>query len=294
MLVGINPEEASKVIPFGDKITSGKSLSGDNLREILIGDSLAQLLGVDLNDKVIVMTQDKDGLLTGAPYRVRGLFHFGAAQMDKNMAFVHLGSAQELLGIGNNVSEIMIRLKDKKFIPSFTADAKQQFPASTYEVLVWEEILPEFTAWPDWYYAVLQIIMLVASLVVAIGILNTFLMSIFERTKEFGVMLAVGTRPRVIVQLILLESFLLQIAGIFVGLMLGMMLVQFFGQIGISLEYMREALETQFLTTTVYPSLNSDRALKSIITLVCVISVIIVLPAWRASRMEPVKAIYHS
>ncbi|MDP3920033.1 MAG: ABC transporter permease [Candidatus Omnitrophota bacterium] len=294
LLVGVDPERERQITDLEDHIEAGRYLEPDGNREILVGDRLAKKIGLDLDDKVVVMTQAMDGTLAGYAYRVKGIFHTGSQQIDEVSVYITLASAQELLGLGEDVHEIVIQLSDRKGIEPFLEWAKISLGSEKYEVLKWNELIPEVDQWTQWAEAVIGTILIAVMVVIGVSIMNTVLMSIYERTRELGVMMAIGTSPSQIVQLILLETLILEGLGIILGLVGGYLVTIYFGEVGISFHGVEEAFSRSYMSTVVFTKVEWPHVVQSVITLILLTSFIGLYPAWKASRMEPVKAIYYS
>ena len=126
------------------------------------------------------------------------------------------------------------------------------------------------------------------------GVMNTILMSVFERTRELGVMMAIGTTPRQVILLIFFETMFIEIGGILLGVAGGYLLVFYFQRVGIHFSGFEAAARSSFMSAVIYPKIQFYRVVDSIKTLVIISSITSLYPAWKASRMEPVKAIYQS
>ncbi len=294
ILIGIDPEREAKVTRIQDFMEKGNFLSQEAKREILIGNRLAERLGIGLGDKVVVMTQAIDGTLAGFAYRVRGIFHTGSQTLDELSAYITLPSIQELLGLEAEVHEIVVRLYGRKAVPEFLSKASDVLRDGSYEVLTWDQIVPEVEQWAKWAEAIIRTILVAVMVVIGVSIMNTILMSVYERTKEFGVMMALGTSPRQVVLLILLETFVLELLGIVLGLVVGYTVTFYFGKVGIAFPELEQAFSKSYMSTVTYTRVEFSHVLQSILTLLVMTSSISFYPAWQAGRMEPVRAIYRS
>lgn len=294
LLIGIDSSREARITELKKHIQKGEFLSPQGTRELILGDLLAEKLKLGIGDKAVLMTQAMDGTLAGYSYRVHGIFHTGSRQVDEQSAFITLLAGQELLGLGEEIHEIVLMLKDRGTVPSLIATLKESLTPDRYEILPWNEIVPEPLMWVKWYETIMRTVFMTVMIVIGVGIMNTVLMSVFERTKEFGVMMAIGTSPSQVVQLILLETLVLELCGIIVGLIAGYAVVFYFGRVGISFQELEQALSQSYVSTVTYTWVEPSHVVESIITLLVITSVIGLYPAWRASRMEPVKAIYHS
>ena len=294
ILTGIDPIRETKVTELQKYIHQGEFLANDGAREILIGDRLAEKVELNVGDKAVVMTQAMDGTLSGFSYRVKGIFHTGSQTLDEVSAFISLSSAQELLALEKETHEIVIQLDRRKSIPSFMSQLKTALTSDAYEVSRWDEIVPEVEQWAQWSEAIIRTILIAVMIVIGVSIMNTVLMSVFERTRELGVMMAIGTSPGRIIRLILLETFILELFGIALGLVLGYAVTAYFAHVGIAFPELERAFSRSYMSTVTYTRVEIIHVIQSIITLFALTSFIGLYPAWKAGRMEPIKAIYRS
>lgn len=294
LLIGIDPAREPLVTDIRDHVAEGEFFSPGDTREVLIGWRLAERIGVGLGDKVVVMTQAVDGTLAGYAYHIKGILHTGSLDLDELSAYVTLASGQELLGLGDATHELVIRLTGRDAIPSFMGRLKEAIDPGKYEILTWADIIPEVNQWASWADAIIRTIMVTVTVVIAVGIMNTIVMSIFERIRELGVMMAIGTSPRQVMMLIFLETLVLEAVGIILGVIGGYLLVFYFSIVGIHFHGVEEAFAQTYMSTVTYTQVKTGHVLQSILTLIGITSLISLYPAWKAGRMEPIKAIYHS
>ena len=297
ILTGIDPEQETKVTDLKKYIRDGEFLNGQGKREIIIGDRLAEKVELKVGDKVVVMTQAMDGTLAGFSYYVKGIFHTGSQTLDEVSAYISLSSAQELLTLENETHEMVIRLNQRKIISSFLNELKTSLTSGTsgnYDISTWDEIVPEVEQWAKWSEAIIRTILMAVMVVIGVSIMNTVLMSVFERTRELGVMMAIGTSPGRVIRLILLETFILELFGIVLGLILGYLVTTYFAQVGIAFPELERAFSRSYMSTVTYTRVEPFHVLQSIVTLFALTSFIGLYPAWKAGRMEPIKAIYRS
>lgn len=294
LLIGMDPVKEPTVTHLEKFITRGSYLMPQDPRSVLIGDRLAEKLQVGLDDKVVVMTQAIDGTMSGFAFRVRGIFHAGSQPLDEMTAFISLPASQELLGIEGRVHDVVLRLKNSKRVAAVAEDLKRKMDLNAIEVLAWYEIVPEVEQWVRWAEAVIRTILIAVMVVIGVGIMNTVLMSVFERKKELGVMMALGTSPSQIFMLIVLETLILEFFGILLGLIGGYLVTYYFSIVGIGFQELEQAFSRSYMSTVTYTRVEFNHVVQSVITLVLMSSFIGLYPAWKAGRTEPVKAIYHS
>lgn len=294
LLYGIDPDTERNVTQLADYVKQGAFLERGDERSVLLGARLASKMNVQIEDKVVIMTQAVDGTLAGYAYHVKGIFHTGSQTLDEMSAYITLTSGQELLGLEDNSHEIVVRLENRKQIPSYLNALGSQLSPSTYEILKWNEIVPEVEQWASWSEAIIRTILFAVMVVIGVSIMNTILMSVFERTREFGVMMAIGTAPSQIVKLILLETLVLEFVGMVIGLIGGYAITLYFGKVGIAFHELEKAFSRSYMSTVTYTQVEPIHVLHSIIALFILTTFISLYPAWKAGRMEPIKAIYRA
>jgi putative ABC transport system permease protein len=295
LLVGVDPVAERDVTFMHRAVRSGHTLQAGSDRDIVLGDRLAAKLGLRLGDKVVVMAQASGGEVGSAAYRLGGLFDTGSDAFDAGFGFVTLGAAQELLGMRGRLSAIAVRLQDRQADgPALAAVQALLDPAGAVAV-GWRSLLPEVDQMIAYVRVVVQLVTGIVLAVVAIGVMNTLLMSVMERTRELGIMMALGTRPRTIIALVLCESLVLCAAGITAGVALGAPLVAWFGARGIDLSAYAKGIESiPGLTSVIHPVFVPGSMTVPVLVLLVLSALAALYPAWRAARLEPATAIRHA
>jgi len=293
LVIGIDPVNEPKITYLNKRVRRGKFLSAGQDSEIVLGKDLAEILNVDLGDKVVLMAQGADGSLASAAYRLCGIIDSGAEEIDKGLALITLKASQELLVLDEKISEIIIRVDSVFKADKIAKDLKAKIDTSKFELLTWKEISPMAAQWLEFDRAFINCILFIVLLVVAAGIFNTILMSVLDRIREFGVMLALGTKKNQIVLMVGYESAILGLIGIVNGACFGSVISLYFGKQGINLGQFAAAFESYYTGSVVYPHVSSDYVfLFSLIVLI--VSIIVSLyPAWKAGNLKPIEAIRH-
>jgi len=291
LLAGVEPQKEKQISKLYKRIRQGQFLSADN--QIVIGKDLARLLNVNLGDKVVVMAQALDGSLASAAYRVCGILEANAEEIDKGLAVITLKAAQELFVLDNKISELALRTNSVKDAAVITSELKNSLDDNTLEVLSWKKISPSLEQWVEFDVAFINIILFVVLLVVAAGILNTLLMGILERTHEFGIMLALGTKRAQIILMVGFESFILGTIGVISGFIIGASSSIYFGAKGINLAAFSTALNEYYTGSIVYPRLSAGYLINYGLVVLITSLVVSLYPAWRAANLKPVEAIRH-
>jgi len=293
-IVGIDPTEERTVTTIERAITEGRYLDGPDPRPILVGDRLATTLKTRVGDKVVLLVQAADGSMGAQLFRVGGLFRSGSPDLDRNVAYVRRSDAQDLFALGDRVTEAVVLLESSAAVEGAQASLAAALAGGTYEVLTWSQVEPfleQFIVLDDAFF---YIIVGILFIVISIGILNTILMSVFERVREFGVMMALGTRPRQVVRLVVLEAIVLAAVGSAVGGTLGSLATLYFADAGIDLSSFAEGAASIGITTTVvYSELTAANVILSNLAVFVLVVLVALYPAVHAARLRPVDAIRH-
>jgi ABC-type lipoprotein release transport system permease subunit len=232
-LVGIDPESEKTVSEIDDAITEGNYFGGKNEREIVIGEKLANLLKVELGDRLVVtVSQAGTGDLSQDLFRVSGIFHLNVSEMDGGLAFVRLDKARQMLGIGNGAHEIALVFADSRSGGTPDLPFWKEYSRFGNEAEGWPVIMPQLKAAFELARFSTYLTGLILFGVVALGIINTLFMSLHERMFEFGVLRAIGTRPWGVVRLVACEAGALAVVSIVMGCILGFAAVFIASQTG--------------------------------------------------------------
>ena len=215
--MGVEPSAEAAVTDWDEKIKEGAWLSDDDDRGIVLGHKLADALGVDLGDKVVLMVQGPDDVESRL-FRVAGTMATGSAEMDGFYAVVHLEAAQELLLAPGGAHQVSAHIPGAEVVDDVAAAV--QAPAGT-EALTWQQAVPELVEFVKLDESYNHGFMFIIGIIVTIGVLNTVLMSVLERIREFGVMLAVGMTPLRVAVLVLTEGLILGTLGAALGFLAG-------------------------------------------------------------------------
>jgi len=291
MVVGVDPVNEKNVTTIYQTVIRGSYLLPGDDTGVLIGDKIASVLGLDVGDEAVLLTQAVDGSIGAGRYRVVGIFDTGIDVIDSSYAFLTLTAAQDLYSLWGQATAWVARLSDRQQ-SALAATVLESSLGPKYEVLGWRDLMPSMVQMVSFHEAVNIIVIIIVFVVVGVGIANTVLMSVLERTREFGVMMALGTSRSQIIGLVILECVILGIAGLLVGLVLGVAINVGFATNGIDLTPYTAAMETMpGLSAIIYPITRWEHVAE-VATIIFIISVVPALyPAWRASSVEPVTAI---
>jgi ABC-type lipoprotein release transport system permease subunit len=290
--IGVDPA-LERAVTFIDRtVIQGTALRPGGDRDILIGRRLAEKLDVRLGEKIVVMAQAAGGELGTAAFRVSGIFATESASFDQGMVFVTLPAAQALLALGPRVSTINIRVDDRSQLADVMAELRPWISASGYSVVPWQELLPQVDQMVRLIVAIRAIVMAIVLAVAAMAIMNTVFMSVAERTRELGVMMALGTRPGAVVRMVLYETAAIVAAASVAGYAVGVLLVSYFGRSGMDFSsFFRDYTTIPGITGIVYPRVVIASIVGPGVALFLASVLISVFPARRAVRLDPATAI---
>ena len=274
--------------PIRETLGAGAFLAADDRSGVLMGQRLADSLGLSVDDKVNLTVINANGQPDTASFTLRGLFATGVPTYDENAVFMPLAKAQAFTGANNRASAVVILLQNQDTAEQVAAALAT--PAVT--ALTWtqlNQVFLETMATSMSFYVIMDFIVM---LIVAVLIANTLLMAVFERVREMGILAALGMKGRQIMGMFLFEAAILALAGIAVGIGLGVAGVIYLATNGIPLGEAAAVADNIALSSTIYtrlewPAVLSLSAWTLVITLVAAL-----YPAWFAARMEPVKALH--
>jgi ABC-type lipoprotein release transport system permease subunit len=286
-LLGVSPAAERKVSDLPAQILAGRYLTGEGDAGVVIGQDLADKLKTRLGKRVIIMAQAADGHLAETGAVIVGIFGNTKPVQDE-FVFTGLGAAQSELGLGGQISEISFDAAAPAATVQ-TAVATLKRAAPTLDVQTWMTLSPLAYTMETFSQTYVQIWLMVMFLLMAIGIVNTQLMAVFERTREFGLLQALGMRPGWIVAQVMLESAMLIGVGVLAGVaLIGPTLLPFAN--GLDLGFLAAGAEMAGGTSVLHPRLDLADAV-SFSLIVWVLGVATTLwPARTAARANPVAA----
>ena len=296
MVVGIDPAAEPRVSTLAQRVTQGEFLAPGDMGLALVGDLLARNLGVGLGDEVVVLGQGRDGSFAATVYTVKGLFATGQEEMDRSTMAVDLADFQDVFFMGSAVHEIVVLADSLSLVAGLQQDVQSGLAGlpqgSGLVALTWDELLPgvKQSIQMDLMSGLIFYFLLI--LVVAFSILNTFLMAVFERTREWGVMLAMGATPMRLVRLVLLESGFTTLLGILAGTLLGLAVTGYFQAHGIPLSgATAELVKAYGIAERMYPTLTLLSVSLASLSVLVVTMLSAVYPALRVRRLKPAAAL---
>ncbi len=260
-------------------------------RKLLLGEKLANRLHVDVGDKLVLSVQDVHGEMTGEAFRVGGLFRTASRELDRGSVFLRIDEGKQLFGLGEAISELVVIADQRRRVDDLKRAIEARL-SGDLEVRTWEEMQPLLVYFVDLFDQMGWYVYGAVFVAMAFGIANVLLMSVYERIREIGILMAIGMGPRRLVVGIVIESLLLTLLGVGIGLAIGVLSVWLLRD-GIDLSRWAEGLTAYGVGTKIVPVIRSKDLI--IPTLVAVVTAVFasLWPALRAVRIRPADAVRH-
>ena len=284
--MGVDPEAEARISTIPGDVVQGRYLESVDDDGIILGKHLVERLKTDLGRRVIVMSQNSDGTMSEWSYDVVGIFDSDQGIEDFYI-FTGLKAAQEFLMVGDQIAQIVVTLPNEAELAPSIQTLKDAAPE--LDVRSWKE-LNLFLAMTDDFMGVYIFVWLaIVFSMMAIGIVNTQLMAVFERTQEFGLLRALGMKPRRVLLMVTIESALLIGVGAIVGMILAALTIWSL-QGGIDLTAYARALEMVQAGSIIYVDYHLDGFIKFSL-IIWILGILVALwPARRASKCSPQEA----
>jgi len=292
-ITAVQPSVEAPVSIQAANVVDGRYLLDGEGDVIFIGQALADLLGAGVGDRVTLLGHGKHESMRQRTVTIVGIYSLGSPDLEKGTVFITLDEAQSLFNLNDQATEVAVSLSDVSHQSTVIPLLQAALPG--YEVDSWQTLKPEISETMATKQVFTSILGLIVIMIASIGILNLQLMAVFERTREMGVLAALGMKGRQIMSLFLVEGTLIGVVGAVIGCLAGVGIIMLIRQAGgIDFSFASGMGEvTALMGSRLYPSLTTaDVVLRGVI--VAVIAAIASLyPAWQASRKEPAAALHH-
>ena len=296
VLLGIDPLAERQTILNGAQIIEGRFLASSNDKGVVIGEKLAHRLETNLGKRVVLSSQDPDNNLAESGLRVVGIYKAELRSQEEIYVYMGKATTQRLLKIEGLVSEVAVFGDDYR-----EADALQQIVSAAADnskldlgqivsVKKWSEVNRFLSSTVEVMDGFVLIWIVVIFIALSFGLANTLVMAVFERTREIGLMLALGMRPALVTWQILFESVFLLIIGLLMGNVLAGFSVYMIGD-GIDLSAVAQGFEMSGMGTTLYPLLLLKDMLTANVVVILLGLATSFFPAWRAAHYDPIRAL---
>jgi ABC-type lipoprotein release transport system permease subunit len=284
-IVGIDPASAANQ-PFRDGMTAGEFIKADDREGILIGEVLADKLNLNVNDKVNLLVTTSNGNVDEQLFTVRGIYSTRTPAYDERTVFMPLIKAQTFTATENHASTIFVMLQNDRQADAVAAAIQ----APGYKILTWRDQNALIVQFEDYAGAFMIIFYLIVLGITATVVTNTLVMAVFERTREIGILAAIGMKGRGIMAQFLIEAALLATGGVIGGLIIGGAAVAYFTIYGIYIgDY---GLTGVLFEDRIYAHLTLGSTINLTIATYIITLIASLYPARLAARMEPIEALH--
>jgi ABC-type lipoprotein release transport system permease subunit len=291
-ITAIEPEAEQSVNLAAQNVVAGNYLTSSDRDVIFIGKGLAIAMDAQVGDRVTLVGRDVHEQMQRRTMTIGGIFDLGMAEIEKLTVYTSLAEAQEVYGLSGKSTEVAIVLKLLGQEAPVVAGLKASLPG--YDIASWEENFPELQSAIGTKGGVMNVFSVVIMVIAGLGILNMLLMAVYERTREIGILGALGLRPGQISLLFILEGTLIGLVGVAAGVALGLLTNGILMRVGI--DYTQFSSMTTYMaliTDRVYPGWGVDKLLQRAATVAIISILAALIPAREASQHEPAEALHY-
>jgi ABC-type lipoprotein release transport system permease subunit len=291
-VIGVEVEKESSITPVADNISKGRYLNVDDGDLVVIGQGLATAMALDVGDRVTLVGNSTHEQTRQRTMTVVGIYDVGVPSVEKETIYISLAEAQQLYGLTGQVTEVVISMTQiGAEAPVMNAINKS---APGYEVESWETSIPDLKKTLEMKMSVMNMFGVIMLAIAAIGILNLLMMAVFERTREIGIIGAMGLKPREITFIFLLEGILIGVMGAVFGAVLGTTINATLGYYGLDYSSFANLTEyTALISGRIYSQLVPLKVLSHALTVAVISALAAIYPAREAARREPAEALHY-
>ena len=285
-IMGIFPDEEKNVTDISEKLVQGTYLYKLKRNPIIIGEKLANKLGVKVNSKVVLNFQDSNNNTIATGFRVEGIFKTINSSFDEENVFVKYDDLAPLVSLSGKYHEIAILCDNI----TETETVENQIKTNN-SVESWDQLSPELGYAQEAMSNFIYIFMGIILLALAFGIVNTMLMAVLERKREIGMLLSVGMDKRKVFTMIILETLFLAFIAALLGVLLSIWTIEYFGRNGINLSAVAKGLESLGMGARVFTKLPFAMYVDITLMTLSVALIAAIIPARRALKLNPAEAV---
>ncbi len=290
-ILGVDIAAERKTVRFLKMITLGREIEAAD--EGIIGAVLARNLGVGVGDDIVLLGAGKEGGIAAMVVKLVGIFESGIVDLDRGMIWAPIATVQNAFDLGDEVHTFVIRTEDLSSSADVVSRLTRRFESDPQiTVRHWDAVMPEVKQAIEIDKLGGEIFYYIIEVLVVFSVINSFIMTVFERTREFGMLLAVGMRPWSIVAMVQWEAFFIWLVGASVGVGLAALLILWLSNVGIYLgESLEEIASSLYMPTRLYPAFSIEAMLSAPLVMLVGAQLAALLPSLRIRHMRPVEAL---
>ncbi len=291
-IIGIEPEKELPVSLVGQHVVAGRYLTAADQDVIFIGKGLADAMGVAVGDRITLAGRATHEQMRTRTMTVGGIYDTKLPDVEKRTIYIALGEAQRLYGLSGQTTEVALALQRIGQEQAVMKALRGRLPG--YEFAWWGTSFPELQQTVALKSQVMDLFSIIILFIVGIGILNLLLMAVYERTREIGLMGAIGLKPRQISALFVLEGIMMGLVGVALGVGLGLLINAPLSRVGIDFSAFASMTEyTSLLSSRIYSTLGLEKLLQRVLTVVIITALASFYPAHEAAQREPAAALHY-
>nr|WP_288934638.1 ABC transporter permease [uncultured Allomuricauda sp.] len=292
MVLGIDPVSEKEVNRLNEKIIEGQYFESNNVDHILIGSGLAEQLNTKVNDTLVLIGQGYHASSAAGKFKIDGILKLGSPELNSNVIYMPLQASQYLYGAENRLTSLSIMLGKTSDLESSKRAVENTIDIEAYEVMTWKQMMPEMDQFIEADSAGHYIIIGILYFIISFGLFGTLLMMTFERNREFGILIAIGMKKRLLAYVVLLESIMISLMGCLMGVLAGILIVHLFTENPVQFSgSLREVYEDYGFEPIIYFS-GHIRIFITQTLIILVLAILLALyPGFKILWLKPVDAI---
>ena len=291
-IIGIEPEKELPISLVAQHVVAGRNLTAQDADQVFIGKGLADAMGVQVGDRLTLAGRVMHQQMRQRTLTVVGIYDVGMRDVEKRTMYMSLAEAQDLYGLSGQSTEVMVSLRQLGQEAIVIPALHKALPND--EIDSWQTNYPELQSAIETKGGAMNIFSVIIMIIVGIGIFNLLMMAIYERTREIGILGAIGFKPGQISLLFILEGILMGVVGIAAGIVLGLVFNSLLAQVGLDFAQFSSLTEySALITGKIYPTLGTEKLFGRAAVVAIVTALSAVFPARDAAMREPAEALHY-
>jgi putative ABC transport system permease protein len=289
-IVGIDAASEAATTALDENILQGNYIVHEGRNPVLVGKKLADKTKLQPGSRLVLTFQNVEGELVSASFRVAGIYQTSNGIYDESHVYVRQSDLEPYVGEGTTINQVAIIANKMDQVQALGDRLTHQFPE--YSIRTWVDISPELAYMQEMAGMMLMIILVIILFALSFGLVNTMLMSVFERTRELGMLMAVGMNSKKVFAMIMIETIFLTLMGALGGMLLGFVSIQFFSKTGIDMAAVGgDSLNNFGFPSVVYPQLELSFFFFLMVLVIVTAVLTSIYPALKALRLKPAEAV---
>lgn len=290
IIKGVDPKEEDNLTNMSEVIIEGSYFTGKK-NEILVSQNIATKLKLKLRKKAVLQFRDTNEEIIAGAFRVVGIFKTGNSVIDQGQIMVNRRDLNRLLGNEDILHEVAIKLNDANNLQLTEKELTTMFSGKDITVRNYKKISPDIELYESQIYLSLGVLLVIFMLTLVFGIVNTMMMAVLERTKELGMLMAIGMNKDKIFKMIVSETLFLGLISTPLGLLVGILTVNYFNTEGVNLSEFQEGIDKFGVTSIIYPEIEISTCIIIVIGVFITSLLASIYPALKAINLRPIEAI---